>query len=174
MKNNGPIENYSPDLFSIDEVHKIAILDLRILNLDRNSENILVRIKVLNNKKVYKLIPIDHGLCIPDNLAIASFDLCWLSFSQAEQPFSKKSLEYISKIDIVEDVKKLKKNFMFRPICLRNMRISGTLLKKGAEAGLTLAQIGMILCRPDEDDSKPSLLEQLVSKARLIADMMVK
>ena len=32
--------------------------------------------------------------------------------------------------------------------------ISSTLLKKGAEAGLTLAQIGQILCRPD-DARKP-------------------
>ena len=30
----GPIENFSPDLFLADEIHKIAVLDLRILNLD--------------------------------------------------------------------------------------------------------------------------------------------
>lgn len=38
----GPVENFSSDLFSIDEVHKIAILDLRMMNLDRNECNILV------------------------------------------------------------------------------------------------------------------------------------
>lgn len=81
MKNNGPIENFSPDLFPLDEVHKIAILDLRILNLDRNSENILVKPKIINGKKTFKLIPIDHGLSIPDNLAINTYDICWLSFS---------------------------------------------------------------------------------------------
>lgn len=37
--------NLSSDLFSVDEVHKIAILDLRILNLDRNDGNILVKKK---------------------------------------------------------------------------------------------------------------------------------
>jgi hypothetical protein len=52
------------------------------------------------------------------------------------------------------------------------MRISSTLLKESAAAGLTLEQIGQILCRPDEDDSMPSLLERLIDKARLIADMM--
>ena len=30
----GPIENFSPDLFSADEIHKIAVLDVRLLNLD--------------------------------------------------------------------------------------------------------------------------------------------
>ena len=38
----GPIENFSSDLFDADEIHKIAILDLRMLNLDRNECNILV------------------------------------------------------------------------------------------------------------------------------------
>lgn len=39
----------------------------------------------------------------------------------------------------MKDIKLLEENFKFRPICLRNMRISATLLKKSAAAGLTLA-----------------------------------
>jgi len=31
-----------------------------------------------------------------------------------------------------------------------------------AEEGLTLEQIGQILCRPDDDDTVPSLLEKIV------------
>lgn len=86
------MENFGSDKFPREEVHKIAILDLRLLNLDRNEQNILVNIhsqvvqrgdgKRVNVKK-FKLIPIDHGLCIPDNLAVCSFDLCWLSWRQA-------------------------------------------------------------------------------------------
>lgn len=93
----GPIENFSPDLFHRDEVHKIAILDLRILNLDRNECNILVAYKKKANtdKRVKTLIPIDHGLCFPDNLAVCSFDLAWLSWRQAEKPFSNKTLKFI-------------------------------------------------------------------------------
>jgi hypothetical protein len=49
----GPIENFSSNLFSEDEIHKIAILDLRILNLDRNECNILVQSSgVLNQDHV--------------------------------------------------------------------------------------------------------------------------
>jgi hypothetical protein len=73
----GPIENFSEDLFSPDEVHKIAILDLRILNLDRNACNIMVT-KVADQ---FHLVPIDHGLSMPDSLAVSSFDLAWTSFS---------------------------------------------------------------------------------------------
>jgi len=124
-------------------------------------------------KRIKTLVPIDHGLSFPDTLAICSFDLAWLSWSQAEEPFTSKSLKFIESIDVLKDVDILEKTFKFRPICLRNMRISTTLLKMAAQAGLTLAQIGQILCRPDEDESIPSLLERIVDKSRLIADLIV-
>jgi Phosphatidylinositol 3- and 4-kinase len=41
VHSEGSVENISSDVFHRDEVHKIAILDLRILNLDRNEQNIL-------------------------------------------------------------------------------------------------------------------------------------
>lgn len=68
----------------------------------------------------------------------------------------------------------MESTFKFRPICLRNVRISSHLLQIGAKYGLTLAQIGQILCRPDEDETQLSLLERIVKKARLITDMMMK
>jgi hypothetical protein len=82
VDSEGPIENFSSDMFHKDEIHKIAILDIRLMNLDRNECNILVQTKIdkKSGKRVKKLIPIDHGLCIPDNLNVCSFDLCWLSY----------------------------------------------------------------------------------------------
>jgi len=134
-----------------------------MLNLDRNNCNILVKQLCPwspPSPENLKLIPIDHGLSIPDTLEVNSYELAWLSFPQSEKPFSEKSLEYISKLDIKSDIRLLETNLSFRPICLRNMRISSTLLKIGAtEFGLTLSQIGKILCRPDEDDEEPSILE---------------
>lgn len=111
--NEGAIENFGSDNFHKDDVHKIAILDLRIFNMDRNEQNILVKIKTKVDKKdgvevgrrrIKTLVPIDHGLCIPDNLAVCSFDLAWLSWAQAEKPFSKKSLQYIESIQIMKDI----------------------------------------------------------------------
>lgn len=95
-------------MFSEDEVHKIAILDLRIFNLDRNECNILVQEfetnsiyaenesnfntsigteYLISNNNTFlkknierKLIPIDHGLSIPDTLAVFSYDLIWTSW----------------------------------------------------------------------------------------------
>lgn len=167
----GPIENFSENLFSADEVHKIAIFDLRICNLDRNACNILVQ---PTTEGGHRLIPIDHGLTIPDSLEICSYDLAWLSFDQASQPFSQRSLDYISKLDADADISFLEKNFSFRPECLVNMKITTLLLQQCAARGLTLAQIGEILCRPDEDDTKPSLLENIVSKAKLCSSLKQK
>ena len=82
VKSIGPIENFSSDLFSVDEIHKIAVLDLRLLNLDRNACNILVQndFDAETGKEYKKLVPIDHGMTIPDSLEICSYDLVWLSF----------------------------------------------------------------------------------------------
>jgi hypothetical protein len=83
VENEGPIENFSPDLFSVDELHKIAILDIRILNLDRNECNILVKSRMSKSRpghKVRTLVPIDHGLSFPDTLAVNTYDLVWLGW----------------------------------------------------------------------------------------------
>ncbi len=84
--------------FSTDEVHKIGILDLRILNCDRNDANILVKKMMVGKekpKKVIKLIPIDHGLSFPDNLEIYDYEMVWMGYRQSQQPFSEKSLSFI-------------------------------------------------------------------------------
>ena len=65
----------------------------------------------------------------------------------------------------------IEKNFKVRPECLRNIKISSLLLKQAAAKGLTLAQIGQILCRPDDDEEAPSLLETIVNKAQLYANL---
>ncbi len=70
-------ENLSCSLYTKEEVHKIAILDMRILNLDRNEANLLVKKRKLHKKCHYELIPVDHGMSFPDTLEVSSFDLCW-------------------------------------------------------------------------------------------------
>ena len=118
-----------------------------------------------------RLVPIDHGLTIPDSLEVCSFDLVWLSYDQASMPFSTKTLSFIESLDIESDIALLEQQFDFRPICLRNIKVSTMLLKKAANLGLNLSDIGSILCRPDEDDSLESHLEKIVRQARRCAGM---
>lgn len=102
---------------NFSEVHKLGILDLRILNCDRNDENILVvKKKDKNGKSVYKLIPIDHSLSFPDCIKISEYEMCWMGWDQAQQPFSKELLSYIKKIDIMGDMKYLSKSIKLREV----------------------------------------------------------
>jgi len=166
--------NLSSDLFSSEEVHKIAILDIRLLNTDRNDANILVTKKrKKDGDPDYFLIPIDHGMSVPDCLEINPFDWCWMDWRQAKEPFSQRTLDYIKKIDVVKDVEFLNKTFHFRKNCLKNIRIAGTVLKKAAHAKLTLEDICQLMCRTDFDE-KPSLLENIVEKADSITNSIRK
>lgn len=70
MESNDIAGNMGSNQFDVEEVHKVGILDVRIVNCDRNDANILVKKSIINKdkpRKVMRLIPIDHGLCFPDN-----------------------------------------------------------------------------------------------------------
>ena len=84
------------------------------------------------------LIPIDHGLCMPDSLEVHSWELVWMEWDQAKEPFTTRTLRYIENIDIEADLAILKTNYNIRSICLRNFKICNILLKKCAKSGLTL------------------------------------
>jgi len=157
VKNKGCVEDFSNSLFSKEQVQKIAILDIRLLNMDRNEANMIV----LEN---YELVPIDHGLTIPDCFDISQYDLCWMEWVHTKDPFTPTCLDYVQKLNPLNDILLLRNTMPFRDACLRNIRISSTLLKKGAEAGLSLHSIGSLLYRPSFDD-EPSVVEQVVDKA---------
>ena len=157
VKNKGSIEDFSINLFSRYEVQKIAVLDLRILNMDRNEANILVN-------EENKLIPIDHSLAMPECIEISEYDLCWMNFPQCKEKTEEKCIEFIRKIEPLRDIMLLKESMPISDKSLTLLRSSSILLKKGTEAGLTLQQIGSLICRK-EDDYTPSVLEKVISKS---------
>ncbi|KAH7447753.1 hypothetical protein KP509_01G119700 [Ceratopteris richardii] len=59
-------EDMGAFMFPVDEVHKISVLDMRLANTDRNGGNILVQ---RGNDGRIKLVPIDHGYCLPDKVS---------------------------------------------------------------------------------------------------------
>jgi len=157
VENDGSAEDMGPKAFPAHEVHKIGVLDLRILNNDRHAGNILFR---ETDDRQIELIPIDHGLSFPATLEHVWFD--WLSWPQAKQPFDEETKKYISEIDINQDAEILR-NLGMREECIANMKISSMLLKKGCAAGLTLYDIGNIVSRIDLEE--PSKLEEMIDQA---------
>jgi len=157
IENDGSAEDLGPKQFRVRDVHKIGVLDLRIFKTDRRSGNILVTEELDGS---YKLTPIDQGLCLPATLEHAWFD--WLIWPQAKLPVDSETRSYIRHINVEEDAATLEK-LGVRPECIRTMKISSTLLKKGIASGLTLYDIGSMACRTIID--QPSTLERLVEKA---------
>ena len=76
------MDDLSPSKLSIDEVQKIAILDIRLMNADRNSANLLVKRNMDNS---LELVPIDHGYCLRSVCDVAWFDWCWLDWPQLKK-----------------------------------------------------------------------------------------
>jgi len=152
VDNDGASWDVGANAFPSKEVHKIGILDLRILNSDRHEGNILLK----KTNGSYKLIPIDHGYSLPENLGNAWFD--WLMWPQAKVPFDDETKTYIERIDVARDVELLSKELGIRKECLKTMKISTTLLKKGAASNLNLFEIANMVCRSSEDLSELEIL----------------
>ncbi|KAJ3692291.1 hypothetical protein LUZ60_012641 [Juncus effusus] len=158
VKNNGSSEEMGPRVFPVEEVHKIAVLDVRLANADRHAGNVLVR----KDGERIGLVPIDHGYCLPENFEDCTFE--WLYWPQAKEPFNEQTIDYIKTLDAEKDISLLKHHGWELPFkCQRVLRITTMLLKKGAERNLTPFEIGRILCR--ENLKKESGIETILREA---------
>jgi len=149
--------DYGTGVFNVDDVHRIGVLDIRIMNCDRHSGNMLFC------EKTKRLVPIDHGLCFPSaftEMGNASFD--WLLFPQAKKPFSAETLAQIEAIDLERDLEVLHELGMCEEQLL-TVLMSTTVLKLGARLGKTLYEIGTMVQRQG-DRQKPSVLEIMFSR----------
>lgn len=120
------------------------------------------------------MIPIDHGLSIPDSFDVAEYDMCWMDWPQVKGEITWESEQYIRNLDILWYIQQLKQTINIRDICLRNLRIAGTVLQKGICAGLPLYYIGTIMYRPGFGDDTQSILEQIVAKAEALHSEITK
>jgi hypothetical protein len=172
VKCDGAAESISPSLFYDDDVHRIGILDLRLFNLDRNTENILLKKSAergeaspvvpgrrvsLSGPPCFHLVPIDHALSLPPSLHGAFFE--WQHWPQGKVPFSNEILTAIAAINIDEDAQLLR-SLGFEESSVRTCMISTLWLQIGAAAGLTLSQISSFAAALLP--SQPSALEQVL------------
>lgn len=153
--------------FPVAAVHRIGILDIRIFNTDRHAGNLLVRkLDGIGRFGQVELIPIDHGLCLPESLEDPYFE--WIHWPQASIPFSDDELEYIQNLDPVKDSEMLRMELpMIREACLRVLVLSTIFLKEAAAVGLCLSEIGEMMSREFRGgDEEPSELEVVCVEAR--------
>ncbi|KAM7271663.1 hypothetical protein ACFE04_030877 [Oxalis oulophora] len=153
--------------FPVSAVHRIGILDIRIFNTDRHAGNLLVRkLDGVGRFGQVDLIPIDHGLCLPETLEDPYFE--WIHWPQASIPFSDDELEYIKNLDPLKDCEMLRTELpMIREACLRVLHLCTIFLKEAAAYGLCLAEIGEMMTREFRaGEEEPSEIEVLCIEAR--------
>lgn len=126
VANVGVAEDFASSVFSVEQVHKIAVLDMRVLNCDRNAANLLVCEKTASGTprspssppsaasvvslsspdpqpggcrrwgRDLELVPVDHGFCLPDVLDIGWCDWCWLDWPQAKEPLDPETFDFVT------------------------------------------------------------------------------
>lgn len=155
--------------FPVTAVHRIGILDIRILNTDRHAGNLLVRkLDGVGRFGQVELVPIDHGLCLPESLEDPYFE--WIHWPQASISFSEDELQYIDHLDPFWDSDMLRMELpMIREACLRVLVLCTIFLKEAAAFGLCLAEIGGMMSREFRGhDEEPSELELICIDARTL------
>jgi len=166
------MDDLSPSKISVEEVHKIAILDIRLMNADRNSANLLCRRRKSDGS--IELVPIDHGFCLRSVADTSWMDWCWLDWPHLKEPMSRKTKEYILKLDIEKDAKMLRDQFSICDEALAYFYASSSILKAGAKAGLSLYEIAVMCCRNDNLGEIPSKLEVLFGMAGDLAESAIR
>uniref|UniRef100_A0A2N9GX37 1-phosphatidylinositol 4-kinase n=1 Tax=Fagus sylvatica TaxID=28930 RepID=A0A2N9GX37_FAGSY len=157
--------------FPVAAVHRIGILDIRILNTDRHAGNLLVRkLDGVGRFGQVELVPIDHGLSLPESLEDPYFE--WIHWPQASIPFSEDELQYIDHLDPFWDSEMLRMELpMIREACLRVLVLCTIFLKEAAAFGLCLAEIGEMMSREFRGhEEEPSELELICMEVRTLLE----
>ncbi|XP_062200147.1 phosphatidylinositol 4-kinase gamma 1-like [Phragmites australis] len=142
-----------PSRFSVASVHRVGILDVRLLNIDRHAGNILVknpprgqRADGSTSPPPFDLVPIDHGLCLPEQFEDPYFE--WLHWPQASLPFSDAEMAYVASLDPFKDAEMLRAELpSLNEPAIRILTLCTIFLKRAAAAGLCLADIGDMMTR---------------------------
>ena len=149
VEHDGVAEDYGVERLGVERLQAIAALDVRALNCDRNSANLLV--PRARSGKLLEVVPIDHGFCLPDCLEIEWFDWCWIDWPQLAAPVCDEVKRAVANVDPAADAAMLRDALGLRPKCLRLARAASELLKRGVAAGLTLRDVASLVVAPQRD-----------------------
>lgn len=164
------VGDYSAHLFPVQDVHKVALLDIRYLNMDRNDSNLLV--VASNNKRQLNLVPIDHGLCFPDRIEVAWCDWVWWDWPQTLEPFDLETKQWVKSLNVRQDMGVLEHTFGMSKQTLRVFYCMTTLLQVAiGKYDLNLRDIASVVVR-SQDLDLPSAMEKTVERANELAELM--
>lgn len=160
---DGTADDYGVKIMNKEHLQRIALLDLRTLNADRHSANILVSLKKRDGKMKEgdgSLIPIDHAFCLPDYLQLEQTTLDWMHWPQAKEELSDEIMNGINEIDIEDDVALMRQTGIAESSIV-TLQIGTAIVKIGCSLGLSLSKMAQFCVRKDPE--VPSNLEILIS-----------
>eukprot|EP00178_Gracilaria_changii_P006377 TRINITY_DN209_c0_g1_i2.p1 TRINITY_DN209_c0_g1~~TRINITY_DN209_c0_g1_i2.p1 ORF type:complete len:715 (-),score=137.35 TRINITY_DN209_c0_g1_i2:5475-7619(-) len=165
VENVGDADDYGPGVFDRDQVHRIAVLDIRTLNHDRHGGNILVTRSAAAGRR-YDLVPIDHGYILPDVVQSVPWPI-WMDWPMVREPLSESVKAYIGCLDAESEAFILNDELdgKLRSGSLRALKVATMLLQKGVQAGLTLYDIGLLIYSRRGDPHSKSELEKIMIEA---------
>lgn len=173
-------EDLGYNFFETSDVHRIAVLDIRLCNQDRHEGNILVVRSSQQDEESapkecfdlgkksqsqFQLVPIDHGYTLPHVLSMNEAIFCWIRWPKSREPLSATLKDYIKNLDYEKDVLTLKAviNCSLPESSLITLQVCTMLLQKGAENDLTLFDIGSLMISDNITDTSP--LQEAVNAA---------
>jgi hypothetical protein len=129
----------------------MAVLDIRLCNVDRHLGNILVNYETSNSK--WQITAIDHGYCLPDFSGLCDVDFCWSRWAQAKAPVHASVKSYIASLNVDDDLDLLMRRVPEicsprRAECLLSIRISTMLLQMCIAANKTLSYVAELFRAP--------------------------
>ena len=146
-RNDGVSSDVASCKFIKSQVWSIALLDMRILNLDRHDANLLIKRR---KDSLYDLIPIDHGYCLPTGrINIGWCDWCWWDW-----PYIREDLQddFINNaISGFCDNNTTLQSLLLSPKALWNMKIVETTLLVGLKKRRNLYVLSRFIAREDLD-----------------------
>lgn len=127
-----PFQEYEtvPD----EQVRKIAILDIRLLNSDRHEYNLIYENETL--------IPIDHSEILTTNSLVG---FLWTEWPQAHTLFSEGERAYIEHLNPMEDYRLLIDEFKFSRSRAATCYLATLFLQIGMKCGFTVGEIGGLM-----------------------------
>lgn len=153
------LSNREAKSFSAESIRRMAALDIRLLNSDRHSSNII--------HHEGDLIPIDHEFILRDEFNARG--MSWVGWEQAQTPFSRIEKNYILHLNPEKDRRMLLEEFQLSEKIGNRFYIASVLLQLGAAWNFSAGQLGSLMIRkmPNVSNSSPfeTLLEQIKRRA---------
>lgn len=162
-RNDGAADDFGSSRFEGRDVRAIALLDMRMYNLDRHGGNMLAVRNATGADSSISLVPIDHGLSLPDydRLGEAVFD--WMDLEQTKVPLSAPLREYVAALSPSHDAAILRSLGLREESILTNT-LCTEVVKRCVEEGMNLHDIGALISR-EMVSNVPAHIEQWVTAA---------